>query len=59
MTNYEMIKQLGIEETAEFLSDNGDCFCCVCYSEPGPCSLFCKAGVKKWLESEAEDNGTV
>ena len=56
MTNYEMIKQLGIEETAEFLSDNGDCSYCVCYPEPGPCSLSCKAGVKKWLESEAEGN---
>lgn len=59
MTNYEMIKQLSIEEMAESLSDNGDCFYCVCYPEPGPCSLSCKAGVKKWLESEAEDDGKV
>lgn len=53
MTNFERIKEMNIEEMAEFHSNNCDCTYCVCYPEPGPCSLSCKAGVKKWLESEA------
>lgn len=57
MTNYEKIKAMDFDELANILQDN--CGFCVCFPEPGRCSLPCKEGVKKWLESEAEDNGTV
>ena len=53
MTNFEQIKGMNVEEMAEFMSVHGICDFCTCYPEPGPCSLSCKAGVKKWLESEA------
>ena len=57
MTNYEKIKAADIDELANLLQF--DCEFCVCYPEPGPCSMPCNKGVKKWLESEAEDNGPV
>lgn len=57
MTNYEKIKAMDIDELANFFQC--DCYCCVCYSEPGPCSMPCKEGVKKWLESEVADDGKV
>lgn len=52
MTNYEIIKAMDIDELAHLLED--DCYYCVCYPATGSCSLPCKEGVKKWLESEAE-----
>lgn len=57
MTIYEKIKSMDIDELAHLLEC--DCYCCVCYPETGPCSLPCKEGVKKWLESEVNDNGKV
>ena len=53
MTNYEKIKAMDIDELAELFQ--GDCTFCVCFSDPRCFSLSCKEGVKKWLESEAED----
>ena len=53
MTNYEKIKAMDFDELANILQDN--CGFCVCFPESGRCSLPCKEGVKKWLESEAED----
>lgn len=52
MTNYEKIKEMSIDEMAALFSVA--CGFCVCACEPGNCSLSCKEGVKKWLESEAE-----
>lgn len=55
MTNYEMIKQLSVEEMAEFLRDND--YCDVCIYDRTPCrERSCKDGIKKWLESEAATN---
>lgn len=60
MTNYEKIKAADIDELANLLQFvQFGCEFCVCYPESGPCSMPCDKGVKKWLESEAEDNGTV
>ncbi len=54
MTNYEMIKQLSVEEMTEFFNDSGNCN--VCIYDDIPCNeLSCKDGIKRWLESEAED----
>lgn len=55
MTNYEKIKEMSIDEMAALLER--ECYLCVCYHEPGNCSLSCKEGVKKWLEAEAETEG--
>lgn len=58
MTNYEMIKQFSVEEMTEFFNDSGNCN--VCIYDDIPCrGRSCKNGMKQWLESEAEDNGTV
>lgn len=58
MTNYEMIKQFSVEEMAEFFNDLDNCDTCM--YDRIPCKeLSCKDGIKEWLESEAEDNGTV
>ena len=59
MTNFERIKGMNVEEMAEFISVRCMCDFCTCYTEEGPCSVSCSCGTKKWLESEAEDNGTV
>lgn len=67
MTNFERIKEMDVEEMAGFLTKeyDGVCSCCIieglekqevkCYSVPG----MCTQGVRRWLEREAEDNGTV
>ena len=55
MTNYEKIKEMSIDEMAALFER--DCDFCVCFHEPGNCSLSCEKGVKKWLESEAEAKG--
>lgn len=57
MTNYEKIKAMDFDEFAEFLERNGTCGVCLLY--PHCEGYSCKDGVKLWLESEAEDNGTV
>lgn len=56
MTNFEKIKAMDIDELAIFFQ--GDCTFCVCFSEPGRCSLSCKEGIKKWLESEVTKSGS-
>ena len=55
MTNYEMIKQLSMEEMAAFLYFTDTCPFCI--YDGIPCNeLSCKNGIKRWLESEAEEN---
>ena len=60
MTNFERVKEMNVEEMAEFLTKeyDGICSCCIiedrekremkCYSVPG----MCTQGVRRWLESE-------
>lgn len=60
MTNYDRIKQMSIEEMANFINNdcNGVCGCCVfrantrCYEDEDKCKL----GIKEWLEQEVEEN---
>lgn len=55
MTNYEKIKAMSVEEMAEFIHGlfgwEGSCgFCKTCDND-------CIGGMKKWLESEVEEDG--
>ena len=53
MTNYEKIKNMSVEEMAEFFK--GECNFCALH---GKCRDFnsCHEGHKQWLESEAEND---
>lgn len=59
MTNYERIKDMGVNEMANFLhiDCDGACECCVfnrntnCYENADKCKL----GIREWLESEVEE----
>ena len=51
MNNYERIKNMSIDEMAEFLN-NKDCDSCGYKGDD--CSYDCFIGIKSWLESEEE-----
>lgn len=53
MTNYEMVKQLSVEEMAEFLEKSAGCGVCIYKNAHGVCDGWCQDGIKQWLESEA------
>lgn len=62
-TNFDKIKAMSSEDFAEFLENISDC--CACDTDDGKCPRDCpllnvaecsKGGIKKWLESEVEDN---
>ena len=65
MTNFERIKQLTIEQTAEVMLEEDFCnLCehnqkgiCLACNLPGTLAQYCKAAAIKWLESESENNG--
>lgn len=53
MTNYEKIKNMSVEEMAKFMDihSNYPCRHCIgCES-----NIDCEQGIRKWLESEAEN----
>ena len=57
MTNYEKIKQMTIDEMAEFIK-HCDCetscaFEVACWYGDKDCD--CNNGIKQWLESESEE----
>lgn len=55
MTNYERIKNMNIEEMAQYIQNEDICLvpeCNVSYTTPANCY----ACTKKWLESESEEN---
>lgn len=60
MTNYEKIKNMSVEEMAEWLENilEGECRLCGC-DEAENCEMclltFCLAHRKLWLESEVEE----
>lgn len=58
MTNFERIKAMSLDEMAEQIAANS-CHNCVYVFSEEPCRGRCTEGTRKWLESEAEDNGTV
>lgn len=53
MTNYEMVKQLSVEDMAEFLERSAGCSVCKYNTKTLVCVGQCEDGIKKWLESEA------
>ena len=56
MNNYERIKNMTIDELAEFLSNN-ECEQCCAFSDivcEGNPDSDCFIGIKQWLESEVE-----
>ena len=55
MTNYEKIKQMTVEEMADFIILKDDCECCH-YADDDACDKFeCRDGIKAWLEQEADE----
>ena len=56
MTNFEKIKNMTIEEMAEWMqSDISGCFCCT-YGHDFTCPNSCIYGISKWLEGEVDEN---
>lgn len=60
MTNFELIKEMNVEELAEFIHElNEHCLAgmglCDCSGEKY-CSDICKSKTKEWLESECDVN---
>ena len=56
MTNYEKIKNMSVEEMAEWLQGGiNECNCCS-YRLSFGCPDTCIYGIKQWLESEVEEN---
>ena len=55
ITNYERIKEMSVEEMAEFLY--GHCECCVYRDRENfrHIKSLCDKGVYKWLNSEVEE----
>ena len=56
MTNYEKIKNMSIEEMAEFLDENMVCEFCERKEENICTGWNCREYIIRGLESEAEDN---
>lgn len=64
MNNYERIKQMSVDEMAEFIDELGDeCPCSFCqfHTSNNPqqnlefkCFVDCVKGVKLWLQKECE-----
>ena len=59
MTNYEKIKNMSAEEMAIFINDTVPCQVCAFENESCVFEYMwrrCYEGIKKWLESEGEDD---
>lgn len=52
MTNFEKIKNMRVEELADFISELTDCDRCHLL-----CGGDCQYSWKQWLKSEAENDG--
>jgi len=52
-TNYDRIRNMSIEETAEFINKNYKCRKCAYYNKC--CDSNCESGIKLWLETEVSD----
>ena len=55
MTNYKKIKNMSVKEMADFIDRNDCCDCCAYRVDGCRALIDCPEGIKKWLESEAED----
>lgn len=57
MTNYEYIKNMTVEQMAKLINRIGYFPCEYCeYTDSPGCGTKCAEGIKKFLESEAEEN---
>lgn len=69
MTNYGRIKNMSVEEMAiaifnlDFIDNGLNCENCCAYTKDGECNKTdndgkgtCIDGIKKWLESEVQEN---
>lgn len=58
MTNYDRIKQMSVEEMAEYLSDHWSCIGCA-FEKVCDDNLYryinCHKNIKQWLEQEVEE----
>lgn len=56
MTNFDRIKQMTVEEMAEWLDSFSYTNCECCAYKGAPCSgVTCEEGHTKWLESEVTE----
>lgn len=57
MTNGDKIRSMSNGELAKFIRNNDDCECCAFGFASDDCnSNICTVGIKKWLESEVNEN---
>ena len=54
MTNYERIKQMTVDEMANFFYHRFDCGACP--ADEVRCFTSCEMFIKEWLLSEVEDD---
>lgn len=59
LSNYDRIRNMGMDEMAERLSESDECERFCAFTKNGVCDScgdaeMCHIGVKLWLESEAE-----
>ena len=55
MTNYDRIRNMSVEELASFINERSPCSCCKKHNEQTCHNIFCKQGIKQWLESEVTE----
>lgn len=55
MNNYEKIKQMTVEEMAEFLFNNAACGFCIYEFDECNEAIGCVEGIKQWLLQEVEE----
>lgn len=55
MTNYERIKQMSVDELADFLCYNECCYMCAFCDRLCKVDEECHEGISEWLKREASD----
>ena len=61
MTNYERVKQMSLDEMADFINNETDGICGCCHPDvrirTDNCYKhgLCKKGIRLWLESEVSE----
>ena len=55
MTNYERIRNMSVEELAEFINERSPCECCKLNKWQTFVNVKCITGIKQYLESEVTE----
>lgn len=55
MTNYKRIKQMSVEEMADFLNYTDCCYMCVFCDQLCKVDEECREGISEWLKREVEE----